>query len=178
MWLWLRNLHDSLGHQDVEILKEKPDLLMAYVRGYSIYVDYNDRFILHDCRDWRRGLGWFISVIVESEVQPVVSWRRWSSGRCKKRHLSRNVPLLDRLGHVRFRQSISEYTFLLNTAVPGRIDFSFENLNIEGDGPSIQECPCERAYSIQRYTAIQYYTFDFLAYNAIISIPIIKNIFR
>ena len=43
--------------RDVEILKEEPDLLVADVRGYSIYVDYNGRFILHDCQDWRRGLG-------------------------------------------------------------------------------------------------------------------------
>jgi len=43
--------------RDIEVLKEEPDLLVADVGGYSIYVDYNGRFILHDCQDWRRGLG-------------------------------------------------------------------------------------------------------------------------
>ncbi|MDF1557735.1 MAG: DUF72 domain-containing protein [ANME-2 cluster archaeon] len=43
--------------KDVEVLKEEPDLLVAYVGGYSLYVDYNGRFILHDCQDWRRGRG-------------------------------------------------------------------------------------------------------------------------
>ncbi len=41
--------------KDVEILKEEPDLLAADVGGYSVYVDYNGRFILHDCQDWQRG---------------------------------------------------------------------------------------------------------------------------
>ena len=36
----------------VEVLKEEPDLLAADVGGYSIYMDYNGRFILHDCQDW------------------------------------------------------------------------------------------------------------------------------
>jgi uncharacterized protein YecE (DUF72 family) len=41
--------------KDVEILKEEPELLAADVGGYSIYLDYNGCFILHDCQDWRRG---------------------------------------------------------------------------------------------------------------------------
>jgi uncharacterized protein YecE (DUF72 family) len=41
--------------QDVEILKDEPDLIVADVGGYSIYVDYSGQFILHDCQDWLRG---------------------------------------------------------------------------------------------------------------------------
>ena len=43
-WLeWARQI------KDVKVLKEEPDLLAADVDGFSIYMDYNGRFILHDC---------------------------------------------------------------------------------------------------------------------------------
>jgi uncharacterized protein YecE (DUF72 family) len=42
--------------KDIEILQDEPDLIVADVSGYSIYVDYTGKFILHDCQDWRRGI--------------------------------------------------------------------------------------------------------------------------
>ncbi len=35
----------------IELSKNK---IIADVRGYSVYIDLEKRFILHDCGDWRR----------------------------------------------------------------------------------------------------------------------------
>lgn len=42
--------------RDVKVLQDEPDVTVAEVSGYSIYVDYPGQFILHDCQDWRRGI--------------------------------------------------------------------------------------------------------------------------
>lgn len=42
--------------KDIEILKSGDNIVLADVRGYSIYIDKEKRFILHDCPDWRRTL--------------------------------------------------------------------------------------------------------------------------
>jgi uncharacterized protein YecE (DUF72 family) len=41
--------------KDIVMLQDEPDLIVADVSGYSIYVDYVGKFILHDCQDWLRG---------------------------------------------------------------------------------------------------------------------------
>ena len=40
--------------KDIEIIELDMDKIVADVRGYSIYIDLEKRFILHDCGDWRR----------------------------------------------------------------------------------------------------------------------------
>ncbi len=40
--------------KDIEIFELDMDKIIADVRGYSIYIDLDKRFILHDCGDWRR----------------------------------------------------------------------------------------------------------------------------
>jgi len=40
--------------KDIEIIELSPDKIIADVRGYSVYIDLEKRFILHDCVDWRR----------------------------------------------------------------------------------------------------------------------------
>jgi uncharacterized protein YecE (DUF72 family) len=42
--------------KDVNIIKQESGLIIADVGGYSIYIDYNRRFILHDCQDWKRSM--------------------------------------------------------------------------------------------------------------------------
>ncbi|MBE0524457.1 MAG: DUF72 domain-containing protein [Methanosarcinales archaeon] len=42
--------------KDIDMLQDEPELIVADVSGYSIYVDYAGKFILHDCQDWRRGI--------------------------------------------------------------------------------------------------------------------------
>jgi len=48
-------LERGLAVKDIVMLQDEPDLIVADVSGYSIYVDYAGKFILHDCQDWRRG---------------------------------------------------------------------------------------------------------------------------
>jgi len=40
--------------KDIEIIELSKDKIIADVRGYSVYIDVEKRFILHDCGDWRR----------------------------------------------------------------------------------------------------------------------------
>ncbi len=40
--------------KDIEIIELGADKIVADVRGYSIYIDLEKRFILHDCGDWKR----------------------------------------------------------------------------------------------------------------------------
>jgi uncharacterized protein YecE (DUF72 family) len=40
--------------KDIEIIELRMDKIIADVRGYSVYIDVEKRFILHDCGDWRR----------------------------------------------------------------------------------------------------------------------------
>ena len=40
--------------KDIEIIELGRDKIVADVRGYSVYIDLEKRFILHDCGDWRR----------------------------------------------------------------------------------------------------------------------------
>ena len=40
--------------KDIEIIELSIDKIIADVRGYSVYIDVEKRFILHDCGDWRR----------------------------------------------------------------------------------------------------------------------------
>jgi len=40
--------------KDIEIIELSKDKIIADVRDYSIYIDIEKRFILHDCGDWRQ----------------------------------------------------------------------------------------------------------------------------
>jgi uncharacterized protein YecE (DUF72 family) len=40
--------------KDIEIIESSIDKIVADVSGYSVYIDLEKRFILHDCGDWRR----------------------------------------------------------------------------------------------------------------------------
>jgi hypothetical protein len=40
--------------KDIEIIEVSSDKIVADVSGYSVYIDQEKRFILHDCGDWRR----------------------------------------------------------------------------------------------------------------------------
>jgi hypothetical protein len=40
--------------KDIEIIELGMDKIVADVRGYSIYIDLEKRFVLHDCGDWKR----------------------------------------------------------------------------------------------------------------------------
>ena len=40
--------------KDIEMIELSFDKIIADVRGYSVYIDVEKRFILHDCGDWRR----------------------------------------------------------------------------------------------------------------------------
>ena len=40
--------------KDIEIMELGTDKIVADVRGYSVYIDLDRRFILHDCADWQR----------------------------------------------------------------------------------------------------------------------------
>ncbi len=40
--------------KDIEVIELSADKILADVRGYSIYIDLDKRFILHDCGDWKR----------------------------------------------------------------------------------------------------------------------------
>jgi hypothetical protein len=40
--------------KDIEMIELSRDKIIADVRGYSVYIDVEKRFILHDCGDWRR----------------------------------------------------------------------------------------------------------------------------
>ena len=40
--------------KDIEIIELSIDKIVADVKGYSVYIDLEKRFILHDCSDWRR----------------------------------------------------------------------------------------------------------------------------
>ncbi len=40
--------------KDIEIIELGTDKIVADVRGYSVYIDLEKRFILHDCGDWKR----------------------------------------------------------------------------------------------------------------------------
>jgi hypothetical protein len=40
--------------KDIEIIESSSDKIVADVSGYSVYIDLEKRFILHDCGDWRR----------------------------------------------------------------------------------------------------------------------------
>ena len=39
--------------KDIEIIELSTDKIIADVRGYSVYIDLEKRFILHDCGDWK-----------------------------------------------------------------------------------------------------------------------------
>ncbi len=40
--------------KDIEIIESSSDKIVADVSGYSVYIDLEKRFILHDCGDWKR----------------------------------------------------------------------------------------------------------------------------
>ncbi len=40
--------------KDIEIIELGTDKIVADVRSYSVYIDTEKRFILHDCGDWKR----------------------------------------------------------------------------------------------------------------------------
>jgi len=40
--------------KDIELIEMSGDRVVADVKGYSVYIDLEKRFILHDCGDWRR----------------------------------------------------------------------------------------------------------------------------
>ncbi|HEY9204562.1 MAG TPA: DUF72 domain-containing protein [Candidatus Methanoperedens sp.] len=40
--------------KDIEIMEISGDKIVADVKGYSVYIDLEKRFILHDCPDWKR----------------------------------------------------------------------------------------------------------------------------
>jgi uncharacterized protein YecE (DUF72 family) len=40
--------------KDIELIETSDEKIVAGVSGYSIYIDLEKRFILHDCGDWRR----------------------------------------------------------------------------------------------------------------------------
>ena len=40
--------------KDIDIVQSGPDKIIAGVRGYSVYIDFENKFIMHDCQDWRR----------------------------------------------------------------------------------------------------------------------------
>ena len=40
--------------RDIEMIELSADKIIADVRGYSVYIDLEKRFVLHDCGDWRR----------------------------------------------------------------------------------------------------------------------------
>ena len=40
--------------KDIEIIESGSDRIIADVKGYSVYIDLEKRFILHDCPDWKR----------------------------------------------------------------------------------------------------------------------------
>jgi len=40
--------------KDIEMIELSKDKIIADVRGYSVYIDLEKRFVLHDCGDWRR----------------------------------------------------------------------------------------------------------------------------
>ncbi len=40
--------------KDIEIIESSSDKIVADVSGYSVFIDLEKRFILHDCGDWRR----------------------------------------------------------------------------------------------------------------------------
>lgn len=42
--------------KDIEILKSGGGIVLADVRGYSVYIDTAKKLIIHDCPDWRRTL--------------------------------------------------------------------------------------------------------------------------
>jgi len=40
--------------KDIEMIELSTGKIIADVRGYSVYIDLEKRFVLHDCGDWRR----------------------------------------------------------------------------------------------------------------------------
>jgi len=40
--------------KDIEIIESSQERIVADVKGYSVYIDMEKRFILHDCPDWKR----------------------------------------------------------------------------------------------------------------------------
>ena len=40
--------------KDIEMIDLSTDKIIADVRGYSVYIDVEKQFILHDCGDWKR----------------------------------------------------------------------------------------------------------------------------
>jgi hypothetical protein len=40
--------------KDIEIIELSTGKIIADVKGYSVYIDLEKRFLLHDCGDWRR----------------------------------------------------------------------------------------------------------------------------
>ncbi len=49
---YIRSLEREI--KDIEIIELSADNIVADVRGYSVYIDLEKRFILHDCGDWKR----------------------------------------------------------------------------------------------------------------------------
>jgi uncharacterized protein YecE (DUF72 family) len=57
MWYNYRYSKDELSAwvpKVKEMIELNMDKIIADVRGYSVYIDVEKRFILHDCGDWRR----------------------------------------------------------------------------------------------------------------------------
>ena len=68
--------------KDIEILKSGNEIVLADVRGYSIYIDTAKKLILHDCPDWRRTMrekrlckhiGGLLLALPEKEARAVLS---------------------------------------------------------------------------------------------------------
>lgn len=68
--------------KDIEILKSGNDIVLADVRGYSIYIDTAKKLILHDCPDWRRTMrekrlckhiGGLLLALPEKEARVILS---------------------------------------------------------------------------------------------------------
>ncbi len=52
--IWIPKLKEMREIKDIEIIELGMDKIVADVRGYSVYIDLEKRFILHDCGDWKR----------------------------------------------------------------------------------------------------------------------------
>ncbi len=46
-------LEKARGIKEIEVIESNRDKIVADVKGYSVYIDLEQRFILHDCQDWK-----------------------------------------------------------------------------------------------------------------------------
>jgi hypothetical protein len=53
-YIEVAKLERAIEIKDIEIIESSSDKIVADVSGYSVYIDLEKRFILHDCGDWRR----------------------------------------------------------------------------------------------------------------------------